>query len=376
MSASSVNGRTDARDAAFMRQALSLARRGLGDVWPNPSVGCVIVTNGVVVGRGNTRQGGRPHAETEALAQAGSRAAGATAYVTLEPCSHHGKTPPCADALVAAGVTRVVAAIQDPDPRVAGSGLERLRAAGIAVAEGLLHDQAAAIVAGFVMRVEAGRPLLAAKLASTMDGRIATHGGQSKWITGEAARARVQLLRAEHDAIMVGSTTAVVDDPDLTCRLPGFAGRPRVRIVVDGRLRLPLTARLVRSARVAPTWLFTRHDADRLRRRAYEDAGVEVIPVGSGGAGVIDLVEVGRELGRRGLTSVLVEGGGTLVAALLRASLIDRLFWFRAPRLIGGDGLAALAPFGVDALSQAVAWPRTGISAVGDDIVEVLARPV
>jgi diaminohydroxyphosphoribosylaminopyrimidine deaminase/5-amino-6-(5-phosphoribosylamino)uracil reductase len=357
-----------------MRQALGLARRGLGDTWPNPSVGCVIVQDGVVVGRGHTRQGGRPHAETEALAHAGSRARGATAYVTLEPCAHHGKTAPCADALVAAGINRVVAAMQDPDPRVAGSGLNRLRDAGIAVTEGVLHEHAAAIIAGFVLRVEAGRPLFAAKLATSLDGRIATHGGESKWITGEPARRQVQLLRAQHDAVMVGSTTAVADDPDLTCRMDGFSGRPKVRIVVDGRLRLPLTAKLVRSARLSPVWLFTRKDADRLRRQAYADAGVEVIPVEGRPDAPVDLGAVAAELGRRGLTSVLVEGGGTLIATLLRENLLDRLHWFRAPRLIGGDGLAGVAPYGVARLADSAAWRRTGLAGTGDDIVETLVR--
>ncbi|MBX6375722.1 MAG: bifunctional diaminohydroxyphosphoribosylaminopyrimidine deaminase/5-amino-6-(5-phosphoribosylamino)uracil reductase RibD, partial [Acetobacteraceae bacterium] len=242
-----------------MRAALALARRGLGNAWPNPAVGCVLVRDGRVVGRGWTQPGGRPHAETEALRRAGPEGArGATAYVTLEPCSHHGRTPPCCDALIAAGVARVVVALQDPDSRVNGRGIARLRAAGIAVETGLCEAEARAINAGFIRRIHLGLPLVTLKLATTLDGRIATATGESRWITGPEARREAHALRARHDAVLVGSGTVLADDPDLTCRLPGMAKTPVLRVVADSRLRTPPAARLVATARQVPTWIVTR----------------------------------------------------------------------------------------------------------------------
>src|SRR5215475_2950035 len=244
-------------DAGHMAAALDLARRGLGRVWPNPAVGCVLVRQGRVVGRGWTQPGGRPHAETEALHRAGAAAKGATAYVTLEPCSHHGRTPPCADALIAAGIARAVVAMEDPDPRVSGAGLARLREAGIKVDLGLGESEAGEINAGFFLRIRERRPLITLKLAMTLDGRIATRSGESRWITGEAARARAHLLRAQHDAVMVGSGTVLADDPLLNVRLPGLGRQSPLRIVLDGRMRLSLTSALVAGARETPTWLVT-----------------------------------------------------------------------------------------------------------------------
>ncbi|WP_173981893.1 bifunctional diaminohydroxyphosphoribosylaminopyrimidine deaminase/5-amino-6-(5-phosphoribosylamino)uracil reductase RibD [Magnetospirillum sp. SS-4] len=357
-----------------MRAALALARRGLGSVWPNPAVGCVIVRDGRVVGRGWTQPGGRPHAETEALAMAGEAAASATVYVTLEPCAHHGKTPPCAEALIAAGVTRAVVAVRDPDSRVAGRGIEMLRRAGIEVVEGLLADEAAEINAGFLLRITTGRPLVTLKLASTLDGRIATHSGESRWITGEAARRTGHLLRAENDVIMVGSGTAIADNPDLTCRLDGLGERSPVRVVVDGRLRLPLTSRLVATANDIPTWVLTLEDCDATRLRVFEDSGVDVIEIPAGPEGSIDLTQAMEALGESGVTRVLVEGGAHLAAALLRADLVDRLIWFRAPRLMGGDGLPAAVAFGIDHLSQTPRFERVEIRPVGDDLMEVYKR--
>lgn len=356
-----------------MAVALGLARRGLGRVWPNPSVGCVIVKDGRVVGRGWTQPGGRPHAETEALRRAGAAARGATVYISLEPCAHHGKTPPCADALIDAGVARAVVAIEDPFRRVAGRGLERMRGAGIDVVTGVGHDAAAALNAGFFMRIGDARPLFTLKTASTLDGRIATHTGESQWITGEPARARGHALRASADAVMVGVGTALADDPRLDCRLPGLADRSPVRIVVDSRARLPLTSRLVRTARETPTWLLTLAGQDA-RHRAFADAGIEVIEVAPDADGNLDLEVGAGALGDRGLTRVLVEGGGRLAAGLLRAGLVDRLVWFRAPRLIGGDGLPATEAFGVDRLDQAPAFRRIAVVEVGDDVMETYAR--
>lgn len=367
----------EARDKAFMAAALTLARRGLGGVWPNPAVGCILVRpdlNHRVVGRGWTQPGGRPHAETEALRRAGDLARGATAYVTLEPCDHHGQTPPCSEALVKAGVKRVVAAIEDPDPRVGGKGLERLRAAGLEVSVGLLENEAAEINAGFFLRVREGRPLFTLKMATSLDGRIATHGGDSKWITGPEARARAHLLRADHDAVMVGIGTVLADDSQLTCRLPGLEDRHPVRIVADSRLRLPLTSHLVRTAKEVPTWLVTLAGNDPARRDVYLEAGVTLIEAQPDPAGRPDLQQVALTLAWHGLTRVLIEGGGHLAAGALRAGLVDRVAWFRAPLLIGGDGISALAGFGVDKVAQAPAFVRAGLTALGADILETAAR--
>jgi diaminohydroxyphosphoribosylaminopyrimidine deaminase / 5-amino-6-(5-phosphoribosylamino)uracil reductase len=361
-----------ADDIGYMRAALALARRNLGAVWPNPSVGCVLVRDGAVVGRGWTRISGRPHAETEALLRAGQAAAGATAYVSLEPCSHHGETPPCADALIAAKVARVVAAVEDPDPRVSGRGVAALRAAGIAVETGVLAEEAAELNAGFFLRVTAGRPLVTVKAATTLDGRIATHRGESRWITGEAARHRAHVLRAQHDAILVGVGTALADDPQLTCRLPGLAARSPVRVVVDPRLRLPLTAHVIQTAAKTPTWIATYADADRSRRAVLKECGVELIDLTPTGDRP-NMDEMMRALAARGITRVLVEGGGQVTGALLGAGLIDRLIWFRAGSIIGGDGTPVAAAFGVDELAQAPRFVRLSVEPCGDDIVETYA---
>lgn len=361
-------------DLAFMRAALGLARRGLGTVWPNPTVGCVIVKGGAVVGRGWTQPGGRPHAEVEALRRAGDRARGATVYVGLEPCCHWGQTPPCTDALVAAGVARVVMAHADPDPRVAGKGKATLEAAGIAVEAGLCAEAAAEINAGFLMRVSAGRPLVTLKLASTLDGRIATASGESRWITGPAARARVHLLRATHDAVMIGSGTALADDPDLTCRLNGLAARSPVRIVLDSGGRVSLGARVIATACTTPTWFIVRAGLDANTERALAARGVAVIEVAASANGRLDLGQALAALGARGLTRLLVEGGGGLAASLMAADLVDRIAWFRAPTVIGGDGRPALGPLGLAALGAAPRFRRVSLEAVGDDVLETLSR--
>lgn len=358
-----------------MRAALALAGRGLGIVWPNPAVGCVLVApDGRVVGRGWTQPGGRPHAETEALTRAGKAAKGATAYVTLEPCSHHGKTPPCADALAEAGVARVVAATEDPDPRVAGAGMKRLQAAGIETECGLLREEAETLNAGYMLRQREGRPLITLKLATTLDGRIATHAGESRWITGEAARAHTHMLRARHDAIMVGIGTALADNPSLTCRLEGLEERSPVRIVVDARLHLSLTSDLVASASRTPTWLVTVPGGDAKRRKAYADCGVKIVEVEEAADGYPDPAAMFRALGEEGLTRVLVEGGGHLAASLMRADLVDRLRWYRAAGIMGGDGVSAVAPYGVDALAMMRRFRRTGVRAIGEDLLESYVR--
>jgi diaminohydroxyphosphoribosylaminopyrimidine deaminase/5-amino-6-(5-phosphoribosylamino)uracil reductase len=357
-----------------MRAALGLARRGLGNAWPNPAVGCVIVKHGRVVGRGWTQPGGRPHAEAEALARAGNAAQGATAYVSLEPCSHQGRGPPCADALIAAGIARVVAALEDPDPRVAGSGFVRLREAGIAVDIGLRATEAEELNGGFLCRVMQGRPLVTLKLATSLDGRIATASGESRWITGPAARERAHLLRATHDAVLVGSGTALADDPQLTCRLPGLERRSPVRIVIDRTLRLPATLELFTRAREAPTWLVTSAAADKTVVLARARLGVEVLALETDETGGIDLDAMLRALGDKGLTRLLVEGGGTIAAALLRAGLVDRLVWMRAPIAIGGDGIAALAALGLNALADAPRFALIASEIAGDDLIETYRR--
>jgi len=353
-----------------MRAALALARRNCGVTWPNPSVGCVLVNNGAVVGRGWTQASGRPHAETEALARAGAAAKGATAYVTLEPCSHHGKTPPCAEALIAAGISRAVVAVEDADPRVAGQGFAALKKAGIALEVGVLADEARELNAGFFLRVREGRPLVTLKVATTLDGRIATHRGESRWITGEAARWRSHALRAQHDAILVGVGTALIDDPELSCRLPGLADRSPVRIVLDPRLRLQLTSKLVRTARDIPTWIAAYAEGDPDRRDAFLDCGVELVDVAPGSGDRPGMHNLLRTLGELGLTRVLVEGGGRVTGALLADGLVDRIVWFRSSAIIGGDGVPAAAAFGVDRLAQASRFVRRSVEACGEDIVE------
>lgn len=360
-----------------MAAARTLARRGLGWVWPNPAVGCVILdADGRVAGRGWTRPGGRPHAETEALRVAGARASGGTAYVTLEPCSHHGETPPCADALVKAGIKRVVAPMMDPDPRVQGAGFRRLREAGVEVIEDLGRKEAEAINEGFFLRVRANRPLIALKTATTLDGRIATGSGESQWITGEEARQRGHLMRAQFDAIMVGIGTAAADNPMLTCRLPGLENRSPVRIVVDGRRRLPLTAKLVTTANRHPTWMVTLQGNRDARFEAFRSAGVKMVEAPPDQNGQPDLKVVMTQLAERGLTRVLVEGGSHLSAALLRDDLIDRIYWFRAAGIIGGDGLPVAAPFGVGHLDAMVKFARDDVVMLGPDHLEIYSRRV
>lgn len=361
-------------DETFMRIAIGLARRGHGNVSPNPSVGCVVVKDGAIVGRGWTQPGGRPHAETEALKRAGTAAKGATAYVTLEPCAHHGETPPCAGALIDAGVARVVVGRRDPDPRVDGGGLALLAAAGVAVTEDVCADEAAEAALGFLTLVREDRPLVTVKAATTIDGRIATASGQSKWITGAISRALGHGMRARHDAILVGARTAIADNPSLTCRLPGLEGESPVRVIIDGRNELPLTHDLVATADKIPTWILTRPDGDPARRNAYRECGVELIDVPKGEDGNLDLAAALRALGERGVTRLMVEGGGRLIAGLMRAGMVDRLVWFRAPMMIGGDGVPAVAGFGVRELDEAANFVKVSTRPADADIVETYVR--
>ena len=357
-----------------MRAALVLAERNLGRVWPNPSAGCIILNGGRVVGRGWTQPGGRPHAEAEALRRAGEAARGGTVYVSLEPCCHWGQTPPCADALAAAGVARVVYAIDDPDPRMQGKGGKALQAAGIEIRTGVLASEAEKLNEGFFRRQRDGRPMVTLKIASTLDGRIAAHGGASRWITGTQARERAHLLRARHDAVMVGIGTALADDPSLTCRLPGMEDRQPVRIVVDSRLRLPLTSTLVREAGKVPLWVVALAETDPDRRKAFADCGVEIIPITPVETGILTVKAALAALAERGLTRILVEGGGRLSAALFRDDLVDRIAWFRAASVIGGDGLPAAVAFGVETPDGAPRYRREALEPIGEDVLESYRR--
>ncbi len=356
-------------DLRWMRAAFALARRGVGNVWPNPAVGCVLVGDGRVVGRGWTRPGGRPHAETEALRRAGALARGTTAYVSLEPCSHWGRTSPCADALIAAGVRRVVAALEDPDPRVSGSGIGRLRDAGLAVEVGIGAAEAAEINAGFLTRQRLGRPFVTLKLATSLDGKIATATGESRWITGPPARAYAHKLRAEHDAIMVGTGTVLADNPQLTCRLPGLADRSPVRVVLDRHLQIPPTTHLIAEAREITTLVLTLRGADPRHRETFLSAGAILVEVEANAEGQIDLADALQALGRHGLTRLLVEGGARVAAALLRVDLVDRLVLLHAPLLIGGDGMSAVGELALAALADAPRFERVNSEAIGADLV-------
>jgi diaminohydroxyphosphoribosylaminopyrimidine deaminase/5-amino-6-(5-phosphoribosylamino)uracil reductase len=321
---------TATRDAGHMARALELARRGLYTTDPNPRVGCVIADGERVLGEGWHERAGGPHAEVVALKAAGAGARGATAYVTLEPCSHHGRTPPCADALVAAGVARVVYAMRDPNPRVDGGGVARLAASGIAVAGGLLERESRELNPGFVSRMTRGRPWVAVKLAASLDGGSALPGGESRWITGEAAREDVQRQRARSSAVMTGSGTVISDDPRLDVRLPGI-GRQPLRVVVDSRLRTPPAARLLAPPGSA---LILCAEEDAARAAALRASGAEVVTVGADGGGV-DLAAALAELARRQVNELLVECGPGLAGALLAKGLVDELLLYLAPTLLG-----------------------------------------
>ncbi|MDW4497008.1 bifunctional diaminohydroxyphosphoribosylaminopyrimidine deaminase/5-amino-6-(5-phosphoribosylamino)uracil reductase RibD [Sulfitobacter sp. D35] len=355
-----------------MALALSLGRRGLGNTWPNPAIGCVIVRDGRIVGRGWTRPGGRPHAETEALSQAGDAARGADVYVSLEPCAHHGRTPPCAAALIAAGVGRVWVAATDSDARVAGRGIAMLREAGITVETGLMEAAAREANAGFFARVERERPTVTLKLASSFDGRIATGSGQSKWITGPAARRAVHAMRARHDAVMVGGGTARKDDPSLTVRDLGIAHQP-VRAVVSRRLDLPLLGQLARSAKDVPLILCHGRDADATLARTWEDLGATLISCAARG-GQLDPHDVLHRLGEHGLTRIFCEGGSALAASLIEADLVDEIVGFGAGVIIGAEGLPSVGALGLGNLADAPRYRLISTRAVEGDVLHTWRR--
>lgn len=357
-------------DARHMRHAILLGARGEGRTGRVPSVGCVIVSpDGVVVGRGRTDESGRPHAEVVALAQAGAAARGATAYVTLEPCAHRGATgSPCADALIAAGVARVVVACRDPDPRTDGQGLARLRAAGISITTGVLADEAAYSLAGFFLRFSEHRPLVTLKIAQSRDGKTVTAG---RWITDEEARRFGHLLRAGNDAILIGVNTALADDPDLTCRIPGLERHSPLRVVLDTHLRLDPRTKLAATAARVPTLVFTTATEGG---EALIRAGVGIVRVASDAQGRPDFGAVLSELSARNVTRLLVEGGATVHAAFLAAGLADRLEIFTAPAILGAAGSGAVAALPALVGGDAPKFTRVSLSRLGPDLLESFAR--
>ena len=355
-------------DSRWMQLALSLGARGLGRVWPNPAVGCVIVKDGRLLGRGWTQPSGRPHAETVALAQAGN-ARGATAYVTLEPCAHQGETPPCATALIKAGISRVVCPLADPDPRVSGKGFAMLREAGIRVDTGLMEAEARAANAGFLLAKTRGRPFITLKIAASLDGRIATASGESRWITGPESRRYVHMLRATHDAVMIGQGTARADDPMLDIRGLGLEDANPVRLVLDSRLALDPQSRLARSAGDIPLWI-CHSDQSEATRLKLTVPGLEMLAAKPAQDG-LDLQDLMQKLAARGLTRILVEGGSRLAASLIKFGLVDRLEVFHAGVLLGASGIPALGALPFDRLDEHPSLRQIESRVLGNDHLSI-----
>ena len=362
-------------DEDYMRLAIAAGQRTRGATGSNPAVGCVIVNRGTVVAVSPTAEGGRPHAETQALDMAGDAAKGATAYVTLEPCSHHGRTPPCADALISSGIGRVVTAIVDPDPRVSGAGHARLRQAGVEVTEGVLANQVRDQLAGYLSRHLNNRPQVILKLAVSSDGKITAERGKPTRITGPEVKARVHLIRSRADAILVGVSTVLADDPELTCRLPGLFHRSPVRVVPDSKLSIPLDCQLVRSAREVPVWIMTTDQAPAQARNELGSRGVRVITCASTADGKVDLASMMQELAQQGISTVLAEGGAHMARALLEADLIDQVFLFSAPKKLGESGLAALAGLPLDTIRSSANFRHSAENEkLGTDWLATYAR--
>jgi diaminohydroxyphosphoribosylaminopyrimidine deaminase/5-amino-6-(5-phosphoribosylamino)uracil reductase len=362
-------------DRRFMQLALTLGRRGQGRTWPNPAVGAVVVKGGVIIGRGWTQPGGRPHAEREALKRAGDAARGATLYATLEPCSHFGKSPPCADAIIESGITRVVSAIEDPNPEVAGQGHARLRAAGIAVDVGLCAAEAAFDHAGHFGRIRDKRPHVILKLAVSADDKIGAAGHKPVAITGEAARTRVHLLRAQCDAILVGIGTVLADDPLLTCRLPGMEARSPVRVVLDRSLRIPGTSKLVHSARQTPLWVMTSELAEAAAAARLGAAGAQVIRVATTASPPgLDLLAALRALVERGITRLMVEGGSRVASSFVAADLVDEVWLLRGAGAVGADGVAALDALQLTAITQSPGFRVRASEALQNDTLTIYER--
>ncbi len=361
-----------------MGEALAVGQLGLGRTWPNPSVGAVVVrqtsSGPQILGRAGTAPAGRPHAEPLALAQAGDGARGATLYVTLEPCSHYGRTPPCADAVIAAGITRVVAAIEDPDPRVRGRGVARLRAAGLWVTVGVGAERALEDHAGHIRRVTRGRPHVMLKMAVSADGKVGIAGPKPLAITGEEARARVHAMRAQADAILVGIGTVLADDPRLTSRVPGLEDRSPLRLVLDSDLRLAVTSTLVRTAAQVPLWVICAEDAPAEREKALVDLGVEVLRAPRAAGGRLDLAAVTKLLGLLGITRLMVEGGPHVAAAFLDAGLVDEVAVLQSPDTVGDSGIPALPERPVSRLLEPVGFAVVERTVLGRDHLTRLWR--
>jgi diaminohydroxyphosphoribosylaminopyrimidine deaminase / 5-amino-6-(5-phosphoribosylamino)uracil reductase len=370
------SGELRAADQRFMQLALTLGRRGLGRTWPNPAVGAVVVKDGVIVGRGWTRPGGRPHAEPVALAQSGDAARGATLYVTLEPCSHFGKSPPCTDAVIAAGIKRVVSAIEDPNPEVAGQGHARLRAAGIAVDIGVGAADAARDHAGHFRRIRDNRPHVILKLAVSTDDKIAAAGRKPVAISGEAANARTHLLRAQCDAVLVGIGTVLADDPLLTCRLPGMEAWSPVRVVLDSALRIPPTSRLVQSARATPLWVMTTGLGEAAAATMLGAAGAQVIRLATTSTPrrAPNLSAVLRTLAERGITRLLVEGGARVASSFVAAGLVDEFWLLRGESSIGADGVAALDRLPLASITKSPGFHVRGSENLDKDTLTIYER--
>ena len=362
---------TAADDERFMALALDLGRRGLGHVWPNPAVGAVIAKDGVILARGWTQEGGRPHAETEALKRAKKSAQGATMYVTLEPCSHQGKTPPCADAIIRAGITRVVSALEDPNPEVKGQGHEKLRAKGITVEVGLGAEEARRMHAGHIARVTQGRPHVLLKMAISADGKVGLAGRKQAQITGEVARDRVFQMRAQADAILVGVGTVLADNPQLTCRLPGMMERSPIRVVLDTKLRTPLNLSVVATVRETPTWIFASRKASTIAQEILEQRGCKVFRVDDED-GRLDLGGVLKALAGEGISRLMVEGGPTVAASFAAADLVDEAALIHSDKLIGDGGIAPIEGLPLEALTGKL--HARGSEALGADTIEFYER--
>lgn len=360
-------------DERYMRLAIALGARGLGNTWPNPAVGAVIVKDGVIVGRGWTQAGGRPHAETQALKRAGEVAQGATMYVSLEPCSHTGKTRPCADAIIRAGVARVVSAIEDPNPEVAGRGHKKLTDAKTQVDVGLLADEARRIHAGHLRRITDGRPHVMLKLAISSDGKVGLGGRRPIQLTGEVATEYVFRMRAQADAILVGIGTVLADNPALSCRLPGMFEQSPVRILLDSTLKVPLATHVVATVRETPTWIFAGQGATPMAEEILTDRGARVIRVG-GENGKLDLHEILKNLASEGITRLMVEGGPTVAASFVEADLVDEAVLLHAQQAIGTQGVDALEGMPLTALTQSSKLRLRASEELGTDRVDLYER--
>lgn len=360
-----------ADDERFMRLALALGRRGLGNTWPNPAVGAVVVKDGIVLGRGWTQVGGRPHAETEALRHAKRAARGATLYVTLEPCSHEGKTPPCADAIIQAGIKRVVSALGDPNPKVAGDGYAKLREKGIQVDTGLLADEARRAHAGHIAKITQARPHVLLKMAVAPDGKVGLAGRKRTFITGDEAQARVHMMRAMNDAVLTGIGTVLADNPQLTCRLPGLFERSPIRVVLDARLQTPLSLAVVSTVRETPTWIFCSTKASPVAEDILTQKGLKVFRVEETN-GKLDLDQVLKTLAAQSITRLMVEAGPRVAASFIGAGLVDEVALLRGPKDIGEGGLDALDGMALSALTDGMA--ARGSEQLGPDILELYER--